>query len=161
MLAWQPAKPCDCHLRMLRSRRSKDRMSENSEVWKENYPDWIFQFQKLNNQKRSKSKPSRAEALLLELRNLLFSGCPALGEALDTLEDFARPPEEIKAAAQTVKDMLLSCLAGKGRIIRGWYEDDIWYLTRSRLHFDIHCFLVKASNQIWIKSPLRLCIMPG
>lgn len=55
----------------------------------------------------------------MELRNLLFSGCPALGEALDTLEDFARPPEEIKAAAQTVKDMLLSCLAGKGRIIRG------------------------------------------
>ena len=43
MLAWQPVKPCDCHLRMLRSRRSKDRMSENSEVWKENYPDyWIF-----------------------------------------------------------------------------------------------------------------------
>ena len=55
----------------------------------------------------------------MELRNLLFSGCPALGEALDTLEDFTRPPEEIKAAAQAVKDMLLSCLAGKGRILRG------------------------------------------
>ncbi len=63
----------------------------------------------------------------MELRNLLFSGCPALGEALDTLEDFTRPPEEIKAAAQAVKDMLLSCLAGKGRILRGL---NIKYLPR-------------------------------
>ncbi|CAE7424538.1 sti1 [Symbiodinium natans] len=53
-----------------------------------------------------------------ELRRLLFPGPTlAFGEALDLLEDFTRPPTEIRSAAQQVRDALLGEKMEEGSVV--------------------------------------------